>query len=330
MLPPWVAGAILGAAVILLIGVIASRRLDLMSFDRVRSSGALSMIWLGGVVLVGTLVLWTMLDRSDMADKVTARRALDARSTELTARAITPGSALACLDAVANTSVEEACEKALFASPEAAAAAVAYTDARLALLADGLELARRDRSYEPVLERLRRGIETDRYGVVAHVLAMRGCRADACAAFKLLRDAKAVARNIEERTFDANVVMHAVAWRPEAPAMAGTPPQPATAAVSPAATPGNQPTGIPLASKYDFPSSASIPPISIMNAEPPLPAAADPNAVPAAQSKPPAAPAARRQSARETPAAREPQPAAVPMPPPPPMQLAPPAAPAPR
>ena len=298
MLPLWAAGVILIASLLLLVGVVASRRLDLMSFDRVHSSGALSMIWLVVVVLIGTLLLWTMLDRSDMAEKVAARRALDARATELAARAIAPDSALACLDAVANTSVEEACEKALFASPQAVAAAVTYIDARLALLADGLDLARRDRSYEPSFERLRRAIETDRYGVVAHVLVARGCSADTCAAFKLLRDAKVVARNIEERIFDANVVMHAVAWRPEgAPAMAGTQlRQPANAAGSPPPAPGsNQPTGIPVASKYNFPSAASIPPISIMNAEPP-PSAADPNAAPGTQPKPPAP--ARRQLAR--------------------------------
>ena len=42
------------------------------------------------------------------------------------ARAIAPGSALSCLDEMAGEAVEAACEKGVFASPEAVAAAVKY------------------------------------------------------------------------------------------------------------------------------------------------------------------------------------------------------------
>jgi hypothetical protein len=62
------------------------------------------------------------------------------------------------------------------------------------------------------------------------------------------------------------------------PTVAGVPPAPAAPTV-----------GMPLSSRYDFPSAASIPPVSIMNAEPPLPpgasnanAAAPPADAPAA------------------------------------------------
>ena len=51
---------------------------------------------------------------------------------------------------------------------------MAYVDARLALLADGLDLAARDPRYAASIERLRRAIESDRYGLVAHVLATPG------------------------------------------------------------------------------------------------------------------------------------------------------------
>ena len=47
---------------------------------------------------------------------------------ELAARALVPGSALPCLDAIAGDVVEDACEKAIFASPEATAAAVSATE----------------------------------------------------------------------------------------------------------------------------------------------------------------------------------------------------------
>ena len=108
---------------------------------------------------------------------------------ELTARAIAPGSALACLDAVANADVESACEKALFASPEAVAAAVAYVDARISLLAASAPLAARDPGYRSRRSSgLRRAIEADRFGLVAHVLHTRGCKAADCPDLKLLRD----------------------------------------------------------------------------------------------------------------------------------------------
>ena len=69
------------------------------------------------------------------------------------------------------------------------------------------------------------------------------------------------------------------------------------------------PSGQPVSSKYDFPSAASIPPVSIMNAEPPLPKAAADAA--AAQPKPKAegeaavpVPPKRPQAQAATPPAR--------------------------
>jgi hypothetical protein len=49
-----------------------------------------------------------------------------------------------------------------------------------------------------------------------------------------------------------------------------------------------------VSSKYDFPSAASIPPVSIMNAEPKLPAAPAEAAAPKAAPKPDAPPAPAR------------------------------------
>ena len=65
---------------------------------------------------------------------------------------------------VAGETVETACEKALFATPEATAAAVAYVDAQLSLLAAGSQQWRRgDRSHEGMLANLRRAAELDRF-----------------------------------------------------------------------------------------------------------------------------------------------------------------------
>ncbi len=149
-------------------------------------------MWRGGLVLVGVLLAWALLDRSSIRDQIAERRALEARAADLTIRAIQPGSALACLDAVAGPAVEAACEKSLFASPEMVAAAVAYIDARVSLLAAGVNVAERDPSYRPSFERLRRGLEADRFGLVSHVLMTRGCTGTDCPDLKLVRDSSRI------------------------------------------------------------------------------------------------------------------------------------------
>ncbi|MBS0533223.1 MAG: hypothetical protein JSR72_04120 [Proteobacteria bacterium] len=219
------------------------------------------------VALAGVFVVVDTLGRNERAAE---RRALIARSDDLTARALSANSALSCLDAAAGDATETACEAAVFASPQATAAAVAYIGARLDLLADARdrpELASR-------LAGTRRAIELDRYGVAAHVLSERdGCTAVQCPAFALVSDANMLKSNIKAQTFDQYVSRHAAAWN--APAAA----QPAAPAVSQAVPPVALPQTAsaqppaearPVSSKYDFPSAASIPPVSIMNSEPPL------------------------------------------------------------
>ena len=114
----------------------------------------------------------------------------------------------------------------LFASPEAVAAAVAYVDARFSLLAASAALAERDPSYQPVFERLRRALEADRYGLVAHVLMTRGCNGADCAELRLLRDPARVVANMKARAFEASLGAHALAWQPNgsSPAVASAPP----------------------------------------------------------------------------------------------------------
>ena len=130
---------------------------------------------------------------------------------ELTAQALAPGSTLACLDGAAGEAVENACEKTVFAGPQTTAAAVAYMAARLTLLADGLAFARqRDPDFAVSLAGLRRAIELDRFGIAAHVLAVRdGCTAERCAAFALLNDANVIKANLKAQVFDQYVSRYA-------------------------------------------------------------------------------------------------------------------------
>ena len=98
-------------------------------------------------------------------------------------------------------------------TPETLAAAIAYVDARLSAARRGQRDRRRDSGAGDAFERLRRAIEADRYGLVAHVLTTRGCDADNCPTLNLMRDSTHVASNLKDRTFDANVVLHAGSWR---------------------------------------------------------------------------------------------------------------------
>ena len=212
VLTVFLAGA--GLVLIAVFGVVA--------FRRAGESGAAGKMWRAGLVVVGLILAWALLDRSLIRDQIAERRALEARAAELTLRAIAPGSALACLDAVAGPAVEAACEKSLFTSPEAVAAAVAYVDARVSLLSASVGLAERDQSYRPAFERLRRGVEADRFGLVSHVLMTRGCTGTDCPDLKLVRDSSRIMSNMRSRTFDAHVSIHSLAWNPGGVAVSAT------------------------------------------------------------------------------------------------------------
>jgi len=245
----------------------------------VRGRGEGASVAVAILVLILALAGWWARDHFARRDLATAQRALDARGFELATRAFMPGSALGCLDAIAGETVEAACEKVLFATPEAAAAAVSYVAAQLSLLASARELGRHGETAPGMLA-LRRALEADRFGVVAHVLAVRdGCAPDQCSAFAWLGDTTRIKVNLAERPFDARINTYAASW-PAAGgrALASTPPSPAPSAA--AKVPNN----------LYFPSATSIPPVNIMTAEPP-PAQRPPQATTgAAESTPPTPP----------------------------------------
>jgi hypothetical protein len=167
--------------------------------------------------------------------------------------------ALACIDDLAGETVGTACEKALFGSPDAAAAAVSYAAGRVSHLTAQGDVATANKAMTSDLEALRRSIERDRYGLMAFVLMARDrCKPTDCAAFRSLTDHNQIAANMEERTYDGLVARYASAWN-AAPAIAA-----ATAAAVPQLA--SVPTGKPT--NAEFPSSASIPPVNIMTPEP--------------------------------------------------------------
>ncbi len=330
-LPVWLAGGL--AALAVCAGVVA--------FARAAQAGRTGLVWRATLMVAAAGCTWLITLASSGRDQTASGRILEARAHDLTMRTLAPGSPLGCLEAVANPRVEEACEKALFGSVQSVAAAVAYVDARLSLLADGIALSASDSRVSDTVERWRRSIESDRFGLVAHVLRTRGCSADRCDELKLLQNPQRVLDNLRERNFEAQIVLHSKAWAtddrprpaPAAPALssapAAVPDSPPAVAEAPAATT----TG--TSGPIDYPTAASIPAISIMNAEPPLsPAEAQALAGPPPTPKP-AAPAPAPQQAQQQSQPRR-QPArdhAPPVPPPgtqqpqqQPVQIAPPPA----
>jgi hypothetical protein len=294
VLPLWSAAVIAALFVVFCVFVLG----------RAGRDGIVEALSRAGLLLVGAAAAWVVLDATSAGTFAAQRRALDARLFEMTTRAVMPGSALACLDATAGDVVEASCEKALFATPEAAAASVAYVAAQLSLLADGSEFERRSgANYESALGGLRHALETDRFGIVAHVLADRdGCTADRCDTFGLLRDKSQVSDNLSGHKYESFVLQHATEWQQSAPSQVATNALPPSPSPPPAPLPA-QSSASAASSKTApnglyFPSSASIPPVSIMNAEPTGP---QQQAAPAdAPAKPP------------TPVARKPTPSTPP------------------
>ncbi len=205
-LPLWTAAALLVLLLVIII-IVAVRR-----------SGSFASV--GALFGVAALVViafsaWKFAEHSILRQRVAEREALNARELQLTAAALVPGSPLACLDGVAGEAVNASCEAAIFRSPDTVAAAVAYVEARLRLLADGYDYAHRvDGHYWYALALLRSSLEADRYGFVAHVLMTRdGCSVDSCAVVGwLLRDSGPVKANINARTLENQIQRYAGTW----------------------------------------------------------------------------------------------------------------------
>jgi len=263
-LPLWAVGAL--AAVFVVFCALA--------LSQAGRDGAVGSVARIALVMVGAVLTWFFLGGTSKQDAAAKRRALAARADTLAARAMMPGSPLACLDAMAGDAVESSCERTLFATPEAMAAAVSYVAAQLSLFADVRAFVNRGNSeMGPLLASLRRAVEADRYGLVAHVLATRdGCTAEQCPSLALMSDASRVTNNLAQSTYDLNVTRYSAVWPAAAPGLATAPPTAAIPGVpgglpALAGTSSLVPPGSPRPDLF-FPSSDSIPPVNIMTAEP--------------------------------------------------------------
>lgn len=244
--------------------------------------------------IFGAVMAWAFVDRSLGHDNDADRRALELRAEELTAHALAPGSALPCLDALAGNDVEAACEKSLFASAASVAVASSYATARLDLLSDMVAYVKRGGgNIDTTLVPLRRAVEADRFGFLAHALAIRdGCTSQQCKALAVLSDPSHVRANLSTATLDHYLDHYIAVWnQPVDGAVADASAAAPTAA---AQTPPRKIVNI------DFPTAASIPAVSIMNPEPAgKPAAQGASANPAAASE--ASKRPRKQAANPAP-----------------------------
>lgn len=300
-LPVWAVGVV-GAVVV---------GLCLLAFARAGRGGIVGAISRVVIVVVGGVAAWAAVETRMQSNLAAQRAELDRRVNELSARSLAPGSALACLDEQAGDAVGASCERALFATPESTAAAVSYVTAQLSLLAEANDYVNSSgENDDAALASLRHAVEEDRFGIVAHVLAVRdGCKSEQCGAFAMLHNITRVSDNLTESKYEFYVRRHAAEW-PAAPATGSpfvanlvppsfinrAPPPAATNAVPPSTnnvlppsavnvlppTVGPNPPPSPgttiargtPANKLFFPSSSSIPPVSIMNAEPGPPTSA--------------------------------------------------------
>ena len=284
--------------------------------------------------LLGAVIAWAVLDREAAGDRLAAGRALEMRAAELAARTLAPGSPLSCLEALVGDNVEAACEKAIFASPASVASATSYVAARLSLFSEmAAYIGRGGTEIDHAVLPLRRALEADRFGFLAHLLVVRdGCTREHCDALTLLHDPERVRAHLSEGTLDQLVAQYSTAWAQPMEGAADAQARQAASAQS-ALPPSHKPVNI------DFPTAASIPAVSIMTPEPKGPvlpgvaaaAAANPNQQPAT---PPARHARKQQtSPAPQPAAQAAAPAAAvepiwpePVPLPPQAQSAPPPA----
>jgi hypothetical protein len=281
IVPLWMSVIALALVVVLTIFAIA------------RAGGARTVVALIGIVALAYAgwIGWTIAEYAAAGKRNAEREALAQRAMALAASAQVPGTALGCLEGMAGEQVEIACERAVFATPDTVAAAVTRVATQLGLLADALAAAQAsDARYDTIIGAARRGLEADRYGIVAHVLLQEdNCSAEQCEILNLLSDANRVRSNLREKPFNALVAKYAPSW---ANARLGPPVADLSRALPPSA-PGS-PSGVPVSSKYEFPSSSSIPPVNIMGSE-------TSPAPPAAGAQAPAAPGGSAASAEAPP-----------------------------
>jgi hypothetical protein len=252
---------IAAAAAALLLGIIGA-----LVFPRNAQARAARALLIVLVAALGGSLSWAYFEAAAARSHEAERHALQERAGRLSEQSLQPGSPLACLDALAGETVQTACERAVFATPASVATATSYVAAQFTLLVEMTDyVSSGGTDIEDTLSPLRHALEADPFGFLAYVLVMReGCTSEHCPPFALLRDPSHVRTNIIAQTLQHYVDHYREVWA-KAPE--------AVVADTPETGPGGlaDPNGMgkrKVSVNIDFPSAASIPPVSIMNPEP--------------------------------------------------------------
>lgn len=201
-LPGWALAAA-GLGVVILLILILRPRND--------ASGLGTLAQLALVAVVGGAAYFGLKQLEDSA-RYAERKAIEDRVV-LLSQSQQPGSALACLNVAAAPALDEACERTIFAEPQRITAAISFTADRIALLNDATAFAAREPAFAERFEPLRKSLEADPYGIVAHVLASEHkCIPDSCARLRIFRDSDRIKDNLSKRTFDELLVKHRQSW----------------------------------------------------------------------------------------------------------------------
>jgi hypothetical protein len=240
-----------------------------------------ALIGLGGLMLVGrrpggflaclsvalfAIASWWVWNIEQRTSEV---RLLAARAWALEMQALAPGSIFACLHEIADEALKSACERVLFQSPQAIAAALQYRESQLEIFEEGLRLGAVKGALKQPLNRVQRMLERDQFGITAYVLATRrGCSEVSCDSLVQFGAATRVRAHLQQGTFQRRLDE---TFLPTPAVAARSPtPDPGRAVIDPRPVGGGTPPSKfkPLGEQYSLPSAASIPPISIMNDEP--------------------------------------------------------------
>lgn len=174
-------------------------------------SGIAVLAQLAVVAIIGGTAYFGLKQFEDNT-RLAERRVIEERAAALLVQTNQPDSVFGCLNAT-GSDLDEACERVIFAKPQQIASAVSITANRIALLYDATVYSTRDPAFLERFDHLRKSLEADPYGLVAHVLATEHkCIPDSCTRYRILKDVEKVKANLAAGKFDGLLAKYKESW----------------------------------------------------------------------------------------------------------------------
>lgn len=202
-LPGWAVAAA-GFGVVLLLILVMRPRSD--------SSGLSTLAQLALVAVIAGASYFGLKQYEDNS-RFVERKVIEDRATALLSQANQHGPVISCLNVAVIPVLDEACERTIFAEPQRITFAIAVTTDRLALLNDAVTYSVREPAFADRFDSLRKSLEADPYGIVAHVLATEfKCIPDSCARLRIFKESERVKANLAYRKFNDLLAKHKESW----------------------------------------------------------------------------------------------------------------------